>query len=309
MVIGVPTINAIERITTMSIRRASLAIIAAVTILAGPAFAQMPPQQPDSNALKLGAFDLVALHDAQFVLPNNGKVFGVGHSPEETAKVLEAAGAPTDTVTLSVDALLIKMPERLVLIDTGVGGALQQSLSQAGYKPEDVTDVLITHSHPDHVGGLVKGGKLAFPNATIRISSAEWEFAKENSQLADVVKTIDGRVKTFEPGAEVVPGISSVALPGHTPGHVGYQIVSGNDKMIDIGDTAHSSIVSLAKPEWPMGFDNDAATGETNRIGTLKKLAQSQELIFAPHFPFPGVGHIQSDGDHFKWDPTLVAGK
>ena len=269
----------------------------------------MPQQQPDSKAFKLGGFDLVALHDAQFVLPNDGKAFGVGHSPEETAKVLKDAGAPTDSVTLSVDALLIKMPEHLVLIDTGTGGALQQSLSQAGYKAEDVTDVLITHSHPDHVGGLVSNGKLAFPNATIRMSSAEWEFAKKNDKLADLVKTIGSHVKTFEPGAEVVPGITSAELPGHTPGHVGYQIVSGNEKMIDIGDTAHSSIVSLAKPEWPIGFDNDAATGETNRIGTLKKLAQSQELIFAPHFPFPGVGHIQSDGDHFKWDATLAAGK
>ncbi|MGR9172897.1 MBL fold metallo-hydrolase [Hyphomicrobiales bacterium] len=293
----------------MSIHRASLAIVAGATMLAGAAFAQMPAQQPDAKAFKLGSFDLVALHDAQFVLPNDGKVFGVGHSPEETAEVLKGAGAPTDTVTLSVDALLVKMPERLVLIDTGVGGALQQSLSQAGYKSADVTDVLITHSHSDHVGGLVKDGKLAFPNATIRLSAAEWEFARKNDKLADVVKTVEGHVKTFEPGAEVAPGITSVELPGHTPGHVGYQIASGDEKMLDIGDTAHSSIVSLAKPDWPIGFDTDAPTGEKNRIGTLTTLAQSQELIFAPHFPFPGVGHIQSDGDHFKWDPTLAAGK
>lgn len=309
MEISLPSPSPIERIAIMSIHRASLAIFAGATMLAGAAFAQMPQQQPDYKAFKLGSFDLVALHDAQFVLPNDGKVFGVGHSPEETAEVLKGAGAPTDTVTLSVDALLVKMPERLVLIDTGVGGALQQSLSQAGYKAEDVTDVLITHSHPDHVGGLAIDGKPAFPNATVRMASAEWEFAKKNDKLADVVKTIDGHVKTFEPGAEVVPGIVSVELPGHTPGHVGYQIASGNEKMLDIGDTAHSSIVSLAKPEWPVGFDNDAATGENNRIGTLKKLAESQELIFAPHFPFPGVGHIQSDGDHFKWDATLSAGK
>lgn len=289
----------------MSIHSASLAILAGATMLAGTAFAQMPQQQAGSKAFKLGSFDLVALHDAQFVLPNDGKVFGVGHSPEETSAVLESAGAPTDTVTLSVDALLIKMPERLVLIDTGVGGALQQSLSKAGYKSEDITDVLITHSHPDHVGGLVKDGALAFPKATIRMSTAEWEFAKKNDKLADIIKAIDGHVTPFEPGAEVVPGITSVELPGHTPGHAGYQIASGNEKIFDIGDTAHSSIVSLAKPEWPIGFDTDATTGEENRIGTLKKLAESQELIFAPHFPFPGIGHVQSDGDHFKWDPTL----
>jgi glyoxylase-like metal-dependent hydrolase (beta-lactamase superfamily II) len=279
------------------------------TTLTTTATAQMPPQQPDSKAFKLGAFDIVALHDAQFVRPNDSKIFGVGHSPEEVGEVLKAAGAPTDTVTLSVDALLVKEPKRLILIDTGVGGALQQSLAQAGYKQEDVTDVLITHSHPDHVGSLVKDGKLAFPKATIRMSSAEWAFAKKNDQLADIIKAIDGHVKTFKPGAKVATGITSVGLKGHTPGHVGYEIVSGKETLLDIGDTVHSSIISLVKPEWPVGFDNDAAGGEKNRIDILKKLAQTNDLIFAPHFPFPGVGHIQSDGDHFKWQPMISSGQ
>ncbi|OWW04460.1 MBL fold metallo-hydrolase [Rhizobium sp. R72] len=281
-----------------------LACFALATALATPASAQMPQQQPDSKSFKLGSFDIVALHDAQFVRPNDNTIFGVDRSAEEVADVLRAAGAPTDTITLSVDALLVKQPKRLILIDTGVGGALQQSLLQAGFKPEDVTDVLITHSHPDHMGGLVKGGNLAFPKATIRMSSPEWAFAQKNDQLAEVVKAIDGHVKTFKPGAEVVSGITSVGLKGHTPGHVGYEMVSGKEKLFDIGDTVHSSIISLARPDWPLGFDNDAAVGEETRIKTLKKLATSKELIFAPHFPFPGVGHIQSDGDHFKWVPA-----
>lgn len=290
--------------------KASLALLSIFAFaLAGAASAQMPPQQPDSKSFKVGSLDVVALHDAQFVRPNDNKIFGVGHTPEEVADLLKAAGAPTDTVTLSVDALLVKEPKKLVLIDTGVGGALQQSLAQAGYKPEEVTDILITHSHPDHMGGLVKDSKLAFPKATIRMSAAEWAFAKKNDQLASIVKVIDGHVKTFKPGAKVASGITSVGLKGHTPGHVGYQIVSGKEKLFDIGDTVHSSIISLAKPEWPVGFDSDASGGEKNRIETLKKLAQTNELIFAPHFPFPGVGHIQADGDHFKWEPTLSSGQ
>jgi glyoxylase-like metal-dependent hydrolase (beta-lactamase superfamily II) len=277
--------------------------------IAASASGQMPPQQPDSRAFKIGSLDLVSLHDAQFVLPNDGKIFGVGHSTAEIGELLKAAGAPTDTVTLSVDALLVKEPKHVILIDTGVGGALQQSLAQTGTKPEEVTDILITHSHPDHIGGLVKDGKLAFPKATIRMSSAEWAFAKKNAQLADIVKVIDDNVKTFEPGVEVVPQITSVSLMGHTPGHVGYEIVSGKGKLLDIGDTVHSSIISLVEPEWPVGFDNDEKGGEKNRIDTLKKLAKDNELVFTPHFPFPGVGRIAADGDHFSWEPSLPAAK
>ncbi|MGM4915249.1 MBL fold metallo-hydrolase [Rhizobium sp. 768_B6_N1_8] len=111
-----------------------------------------------------------------------------------------------------MDALLVKAPKRVILIDTGVGGALQQSLAQAGTKPEEVTDILITHSHPDHMGGLVKDGKLAFPKATIRMSSAEWAFAKKNAQLANIVKVIDRNVKTLQAGRGENPAGSGRAF-------------------------------------------------------------------------------------------------
>jgi glyoxylase-like metal-dependent hydrolase (beta-lactamase superfamily II) len=286
--------------------KASARLLAVTTLLVsyqGFAFAQMPQQQPDAKAFKLGKLDVVALHDAQFVQPNNGKIFGLDHSPAEVADVLKAAGAPTDTVTLSVDALLIKSGKHIILIDTGVGGALQGSLTKAGYRSDAVDEILITHSHPDHVGGLVLDGKLAFPNATIRMSDTEWSYAKSNEKLADIVKVISDHVKTFKPGAEVAPGITSVALPGHTPGHVGYQIKSGKERLFDVGDTAHSSIISLAKPDWAISFDGDKPEGEKNRVKTLGALAKSHERVFLPHFPFPGVGYIAADGDHFKWVP------
>lgn len=273
----------------------------------GTAFAQMPPQQPGAKAFKVGALELVSLHDAQFTPANDGKTFGIGQKPEAVAKLLKAAGEPTDVITLSVDALLVKSDKQVVLIDTGIGGALQASLTLAGYKPEAINDILITHGHPDHVGGLVKDGKLAFPNATIRMSSAEWTSVKADAKFAELVKAIDAHVKTFEPGSEVVPGITAISIPGHTPGHVGYEIKSGKDKLLDIGDTAHSSVISLQRPKWDVVFDGDKQVGEKSRIKTLRRLAKNRELIFAPHFPFPGVGHIEAKGKHFAWAPTETA--
>jgi glyoxylase-like metal-dependent hydrolase (beta-lactamase superfamily II) len=284
-----------------------IALGVVLTPLASASLATAAEQQPEARAFKLGSFNLVALHDAQFTPPNDGKIFGVGVGAAAVTQVLQAAGAPTDHITLSVDALLVKTGSQVVLIDTGTGGALQGSLKLAHVKPETVTDILITHAHPDHIGGLVKKGALAFPNAKIRLSAAEWTWLQSQTENADLVKVITPQVETFAPGAEVVPGITSMEIKGHTPGHVGYEIVSGNSRLLDFGDTAHSSIVSLAKPTWHMGFDSDQDVGEQSRVAMLTTLAKSQETIFAPHFPFPGVGKIKPQADHFVWQPTLSA--
>jgi glyoxylase-like metal-dependent hydrolase (beta-lactamase superfamily II) len=260
---------------------------------------------PAASSFHLGKMELTALHDAQFVFPNDGKTFGVGASPAQISDVLRAGGAPTDRVTLSVNALLVHTGRHVVLIDTGLGekahGALMASLHEAGVSPKAVTDILITHSHEDHTGGLVDAnGHLAFPKAKIRMSSAEWAWMQKQGP-AELVKAVSDHVRTFEPGAQLAPGVTAVALPGHTPGHVGYEIVSGDSRLLDIGDMAHSSIISLEKPDWGVQFDSDSTLAKTTRRTTLPQLAKDQELVFAPHFPFPGVGHIVADGDGFAW--------
>jgi glyoxylase-like metal-dependent hydrolase (beta-lactamase superfamily II) len=206
--------------------------------------------------------------------------------------------------------LAVRIKDRTILIDTGLGpkahGGLMQSLAKARIAAADVTDVLITHAHGDHVGGLATAdGASAFPRAKVRMSKAEWVFMQSQSDSASIVKAISAQVQTFEPGAVVVPGITAVAIKGHTPGHTGYEIVNGDDRILAIGDAAHSYIVSLVGPGWAVAFDSDRAVATTSREALLSDLSKSHEKIFSPHFPYPGIGTVQSEGNHFRWQPTL----
>ena len=281
--------------------RPPVAPVAPPAVKSGPV-----PASPQMKSFKLGAFTVVSLRDATFLAANDNKVIGVGLTPEAIGAELKKAGLPEDRIELNVGALLVKTGKQTVLLDAGLGegpkGALLESLKLAGVAPADVTDVLITHSHPDHVGGLVTGdGKLTYPKATIRMSNKEWTALKANADLAKLVAVITPKVKGFEPGAEVVPGITAVELYGHTPGHLGYEVKSGKDRIFDFGDLAHSSVLSLAKPEWTMGFDGDGPLGIKVRRARLEKLAKDKELVFAPHFPFPSVGYVTAQDGAFVW--------
>ena len=132
---------------------------------------------------------------------------------------------------------------------------------------------------------------------------------KSEADSRNVAAVVEKQIKTFEPGEPVLPGITPLALPGHTPGHVGYEIASEGKKLMNIGDTAHSSIVSLAKPDWTIKWDSNKALGAKTRRQELQALAAERELMFAPHFPFPGVGEIEQSDDRFSFRPALPSDK
>jgi glyoxylase-like metal-dependent hydrolase (beta-lactamase superfamily II) len=278
-------------------------------------FAQeLVPTGPAAKSFMLGAFEISVLRDGGLAIANDASIFALNANPSDVATVLSRAGAPTDKIRLDIDALLIRMPSHLVLVDTGYGpaghGALRESLSSAGVSPDDITDILITHAHPDHVGGLVDAqGRPVFPKAAIRLSAKEWAFMESEADTKAIVAAVRGQVKTFEPGRPVLPGITPLWLPGHTPGHVGYEIVSQGHELVDIGDLAHSSIVSLAKPAWTIVWDSDKQKSVETRRQELQRLATAHQLIFAPHFPFPGVGRIEQAGEGFRFRPELPSNK
>lgn len=272
--------------------------------------AAAPVQAEGVNAFKAGGLDAWALKDGGMDdVPNDNKVFGVGRTPEDVAAVLQTAGL--QKIALSIQPLLVRTGDRLVLLDAGAGfafgeagGRLPTSLKSAGFGPEQVTDVVISHSHGDHVAGLMKrGGELVFPNATVHMAAAEWAFLQKNAEMAPLVKAITPKVKTFEPGAEIAPGVRTFAIRGHTPGHVGVDVGTGPDAIRYVGDTVHHHVISVARPEWRVAFDTNAPTSQQSRRALLEDAATTNRRLYAVHFPFPGVGRVTKDGEGYRWAP------
>lgn len=262
------------------------------------------------HRFKVGELELMALRDGGADLPNDNKVLGVGRTPQEVAEVLAAAGLPTDKLSLSIQPLLVRTGARLVLLDAGAGasfgpgaGKLPQSLRAAGVEPGQITDVAISHSHGDHIVGLIgAGGALTFPNARVHMAQAEWDYLKAEPKMAALVKAIEAKVAPFPPGAAIAPGITAVDLSGHTPGHSGYQVASGGTRLLYVGDTMHHHVISVRRPDWTIAFDTDAAAAQARRKAVLARAADENLLIHAVHFPFPGLGHIRRRGEGYVWE-------
>lgn len=293
--------------------RLVLAFAAAAALAAPAAFAQ-----EGVHRFKAGGLDAWALQDGQGAFPNDGKIFGADRTPADVAAVLTAAGLPGDQIGLSIQAFLIRTGDRLVLLDGGagasmgpMGGRLPERLRAAGFAPEQVTDVVVSHAHPDHVAGLVGAdGKLTFPNARVHVASAEWAAMQANPALAELAPAIASKVVAAEPGAEIAPGVRTVAISGHTAGHQGVEVGTGKDAVRYVGDSVHHHVLSTARPEWQVAFDGgpgwggDRATATASRKALLEEAATSGRKLASPHFPFPGLGHVRRDGAAYRWEPA-----
>jgi glyoxylase-like metal-dependent hydrolase (beta-lactamase superfamily II) len=286
--------------------------VAAATAHGAPVQAQTVASASDIFRFKIGALDAVALKDGDIESPNDGKTYGVGQPTSRVAQVLTAAGLPSERISISIQPLLVKDGDRLLLFDTGAAdasfakaGRLPASLHAAGFAPGQVTDIFISHSHADHVGGLTGAqGGLAFPKATIHLSVAEWAAMKTDPDLARLVAAIGPKVVTFAPGAVILPGtVTAVVVAGHTPGHSAYEIASGDQRLLFIGDAAHHSVISVQKPDWTIAFDGDAATAKASRRALLQRAADQNLRLYAAHFPFPGVGRVRAQDEGFVWVP------
>ena len=224
--------------------------------------------------------------------------------------------------------LVAKTDDHLVLVDTGAGGLasttgrLMQSLREARIAPEDIDTVILTHGHPDHIGGNIDvGGNPAFPNARYVMWKDEWDFwtSEQAEQKLDehvreiLVKfarknlpPIQGKVDLFNREKEIVPGIRAVAAPGHTPGHMALEISSDGESLLCIADSALHPI-HLQQLDWHAAVDFAPDQAVNTRRKILHRAADQKALILAFHFPFPGIGRIDQKGDGWRWQPIDTA--
>ena len=269
-----------------------------------PAQPAGPAASADVHPFKIGNLDAMALRDGGMSPPNDGKLVAIGHDPKEVADVLTKAGAPSDHFEFSIQPLLLEDGAHVVLFDTGLGaqgGHLMASLAAAGVAPGAITDIFISHAHLDHIGGLVADGKLAFPNATVHMSAPEWTAMQADDKAKAIAAVISAKVAAFEPGAKVLPEVQAVDTHGHTPGHSSYDISSNGEHLFYTGDIVHNWVISVQRPTWPIGFDQDGAAAMQARVSTLAKLAAEHTRVYAVHFPFPGLGHITGSGENLSW--------
>jgi glyoxylase-like metal-dependent hydrolase (beta-lactamase superfamily II) len=312
-----------------TLARIRYALLAAGIALPALVFAQAPVakgQAPGWYRMALGKFQVTALSDGTVALPVD-KLLQAKPGVVEGLLAKSYLKAPVET---SVNGYLIHTGTKLVLIDTGAAGLfgptlgkLVSNLKAAGYQPEQVDEIYITHMHPDHVGGLASDGKMVFANATIRADLREGEFWLSQANLdkapADAKGFFQGAMASLNPyvaagklkpfnldkgSEELVPGITAINARGHTPGHTIYAVESDGNKLVVWGDLMHVAAVQFAMPSVTIAFDTDSKAAAPQRAKNYADAAKKGYFVAVAHVSFPGIGKLRADGKGYDWLPT-----
>jgi glyoxylase-like metal-dependent hydrolase (beta-lactamase superfamily II) len=308
--------------TFFLLRTAFVLLFAANTIYS---IAQTTSMQPGYYQLQVGSVEVIALSDGT-VPVSAMDLFHEANEPERVSHLLEYAYL-NDPVEVSINTYLIKMQNKLIMVDAGAGelfgpkygGKLITSLRAAGYQPEQITDILITHVHLDHSGGLTQKNSILFPNATVHVNKKEIDFwlkhiepqknemkgiTSARSSFMALKRYLDkGMVKTFEGDATLFPGISTREYVGHTPGHTVFILENKNEKLVFWGDLIHIADVQLHGPELYNGFDFDKQKAVQQRQVAYDEAAKEGYLVAADHISFPGIGRIGRRNNSLSWLP------
>lgn len=300
------------------------------TLLAGTGLAQAEAplqhtQVPGYYRLMLGSLEVTALYDGAIDLDQK---LLKDIAARDVQRLLARQFLKGPKVQTAVNAYLVNTGNQLVLVDAGAAklfgpglGNIVSNLKAAGYTPEQVDVVLITHLHGDHVNGLVTpDGQRVFPNAQIWSAQADNAFWLSEDIAAKAPKDFQpffkmsrdaaapyratGQWHTFDSDRELLPGIRSVDTHGHTPGHASYLFASGEQKLLVLGDLVHNHAVQFARPEVAFEYDNDPKQAVVTRKRIFAMAAREKLLIAGMHLPFPGVGHVRKEPKGYAWVPA-----
>ena len=279
--------------------------LAAGTRPARAGAAMLGPSIAPWHRFTLGEFEVTTLLSGTSPRPDPHGIFGLNVSEERFREVSEAAMLPTDVAQFFFTPTVVNTGAELILFDTGLNpGGITAALEAAGYTPEQVDTVVITHMHGDHIGGMQEGGNLTFANARYVTGAVEhnwWSQANDDGFNTNVAPFND-RFSFLDPGQDVATGITALDAKGHTPGHMAFRIESAGKGLVLIADAANHPVWSLAHPDWEVSFDANKQDAAATRRNLLGMIAGERLPMIGYHMPFPAVGYVESSGSGFRYE-------
>lgn len=264
---------------------------------------------------KVGDFEVTTLLAGQRTVPGDPQgTFAMNVEKAEFEKITKEHFLPTDVAKFYFTPTVVNTGNELILFDAGLGGetpGILAALQSAGYSADQVDIVVITHMHPDHIGGLMTGGNPTFPNARYVTGTTEYDFWSpkgEDNRIGKLmisnVKPLADKMTFIAGGDDVVSGISAVEAFGHTPGHMCYRIESNGQQLLILADLANHYVWSLAYPDWEVRFDADKAAAAAARRNILGMAATDRIPVIGYHLPFPALGYVETRGNGFHYIPA-----
>jgi glyoxylase-like metal-dependent hydrolase (beta-lactamase superfamily II) len=294
--------------------------------LVGPAHAEAPLEPANGvYKYKVGSIEVTAVYDGIWRKPHD-PTFIKNASVEDTKEALAKAGLTTEFMPIPLTVVVLKIGDKYVMIDSGSGVGqwqanatnLPSNMKAAGIDRGQISTILVSHFHPDHVWGLMEKGTNAavFPNAELIVSSTEYKWWTDpgrieklpegrrpaGKRIGDVFPTWKNW-KLVEDNAEVAPGVRLLAAPGHTPGHSAFLVTSGKDQLMVSNDAMYVPALLAPHPDWQGAYDQDGATAVTTRRKLMDRVIADKMMVCGAHFPFPGRGTFTKDGDAYAFAP------
>ncbi len=275
----------------------------------------------------VGEFDCVAIQDGIVDYQNPAQTFFAGAQDDELDHLLQGADLSRDSWPVypsPYTCLLISAGNQRILIDAGAGpltpgtGKLSANLKEAGVAPEEIDLVVLTHGHPDHIGGIMRDGSPVFPNARYLMARQEWNFwfdpnVRSMLPVDDMWKTIfldfvntnlspiKDKITLIDKDCPIASDVFAMITPGHTPGHLVIRLASKHEILYVISDLVLHPL-NIRKPVWGSVFDQDKDLSAKTRHNTFTKIAAEKAQILGFHFPFPGLGYVRPHEDGFIWE-------